>query len=115
VKPSVHGLRLYSQRQSAARAAEAHTGSPFPVARMPRCSAQASPTVPRRDTASGPETLAPPPAYSTFAPPSEAVASTPLSPIVSTTDDGTITIAPRSLIASYSIFIARKCSATGLF
>ena len=30
----------------------------------------------------------------------DAMASDPLNPIVSTTDDGTITIAPRSLIAS---------------
>src|ERR1700677_2212855 len=45
---------------------------------------------------------------------SEVVASIPPSPIVSTADDGTITIAPFSLMASYSMFIARRCSATGL-
>ena len=34
--------------------------------------------------------------------------------MVSTADDGTITIEPRSLMASYSMFMARRCSATGL-
>src|SRR6266851_1219199 len=48
-----------------------------------------------------------------FAPASDAVASVPPSPMVSTADDGTITIEPRSLIASYSMFMARRCSATG--
>src|SRR5438552_6975970 len=47
-------------------------------------------------------------------PASAVVASSPPSPIVSTAVDGTITIAPFSLIASYSIFIARRCSAMGL-
>ena len=43
----------------------------------------------------------------------DVVASIPPSPIVSTAEEGTITIEPFSLIASYSMFMARKCSATG--
>lgn len=46
--------------------------------------------------------------YQCLAPPSEAVAKVAPKPMVSTADDGTITIEPRSLIASYSMFIARK-------
>jgi hypothetical protein len=38
----------------------------------------------------------------------------PPKPIVSTALDGTITIEPFSLMASYNMFIARKCRATGL-
>ncbi len=38
----------------------------------------------------------------------------PPSPMVSTAEEGTITVAPFSLIASYSIFMARRCNATGL-
>ena len=34
--------------------------------------------------------------------------------MVSTAEEGTITVAPFSLIASYSIFMARRCNATGL-
>ena len=45
---------------------------------------------------------------------SDVVANMPPSPMVSTAEEGTITIAPFSLIASYSMFMARKCSATGL-
>ena len=41
------------------------------------------------------------------------VASMPPRPMVSTAEEGTITMAPFSLIASYSMFMARKCSATG--
>ena len=52
--------------------------------------------------------------YEGFAPPRAAVAKVPPSPIVSTADEGTITIDPRSLMASYSMFIARRWSATGL-
>ena len=44
-----------------------------------------------------------------------AVASVPPNPIVSTAEEGTITIEPFSFIASYSMFIARRCSAVGLF
>src|SRR5690348_4485797 len=43
------------------------------------------------------------------------VARLPPKPIVSTAEEGTITIEPRSLIASYNMFMARKCRATGLF
>lgn len=45
---------------------------------------------------------------------SDVVASRPPNPIVSTAEDGTITIAPFSLMASYSMFMARRWSATGL-
>ena len=38
----------------------------------------------------------------------------PPSPMVSTADEGTMTIEPFSLMASYNMFIARKCSAVGL-
>ena len=38
--------------------------------------------------------------YAGFAPPSTAVANVPPSPMVSTAEDGTITIEPRSLMAS---------------
>ena len=48
------------------------------------------------------------PLYSGFAPASDAVASVPPNPIVSTAEEGTITIDPRSLMASYSIFMARR-------
>ena len=44
----------------------------------------------------------------------EDIANVPPSPIVSTADEGTITVDPLSRIASYSMFMARKCSATGL-
>ena len=44
----------------------------------------------------------------------DATASDPPSPMVSTADEGTITIEPFSLMASYSIFMARRWSATGL-
>ena len=54
------------------------------------------------------------PARYCFCADSDAVPSSPPSPIVSTALDGTITIEPFSLIASYSMFIARRCSATGL-
>lgn len=47
--------------------------------------------------------------------PNDTVPNIPPNPIVSTALDGTITIDPFSLIASYNMFIARKCSATGLF
>jgi hypothetical protein len=40
--------------------------------------------------------------------------SMPPNPMVSTAEDGTMTIEPRSLIASYSMFIARRCRAVGL-
>jgi hypothetical protein len=40
------------------------------------------------------------PPYSGFTPANDVVASIPPSPIVSTADDGTITIAPFSLMAS---------------
>ena len=48
-------------------------------------------------------------------PASEAVPNKPPSPRVSTADDGTITMDPFSLIASYNMFMARRCRATGLF
>src|SRR5438477_10037600 len=48
-----------------------------------------------------------------FAPPREAVARVPPRPMVSTAVEGTITIAPFSLTASYSMFMARRCRATG--
>ncbi len=48
------------------------------------------------------------------APPIEAVPSMPPSPMVSTAEEGTITIAPFSLMASYSMFMARRWSAVGL-
>ena len=48
-----------------------------------------------------------------LAPPSDAVASVPPSPMVSTADEGTITMEPFSLMASYSMFMARRCRATG--
>ena len=53
--------------------------------------------------------------YAGLTPPSAAVASVPPSPMVSTAEEGTITIEPFSLMASYSMFMARRCRATGLF
>src|SRR5271157_622627 len=46
--------------------------------------------------------------------PRAATPSVPPSPMVSTTEEGTITIEPLSLIASYNMFMARRCRATGL-
>src|SRR5580704_11105105 len=48
-----------------------------------------------------------------LAPPIDAVARVPPRPMVSTAVEGTITIAPFSLMASYSMFMARRCRATG--
>jgi predicted amidohydrolase YtcJ len=45
----------------------------------------------------------------------DAMPIVPPKPIDSTADEGTITMEPFSLIASYSMFIARKLNATGLF
>src|ERR1019366_138334 len=53
-------------------------------------------------------------AYCGFAPPIDPTPSMPPSPIVSTAEEGTTTIAPFSLMASYSMFMARRCRATGL-
>jgi hypothetical protein len=52
--------------------------------------------------------------YCGLAPPIDATPSMPPRPIVSTAVEGTTTIAPFSLMASYSIFMARRWSATGL-
>src|SRR6202008_21209 len=48
-----------------------------------------------------------------FAPPRAAVARLPPRPMVSTADEGTMTIEPRSLMASYNTFMSRTCSAPG--
>src|SRR5579863_8068619 len=45
---------------------------------------------------------------------SAVVPSIPPNPMVSTAEEGTITIEPFSLSASYSMFMARRCSAIGL-
>jgi hypothetical protein len=45
---------------------------------------------------------------------SAVVPSIPPNPMVSTAEEGTMTIEPFSLIASYSMFMARRCSAMGL-
>ena len=52
--------------------------------------------------------------YCAFAPFIDATANVPPNPIVYTALEGTITIEPRSLIASYSMFMARRCIAVGL-
>jgi hypothetical protein len=44
---------------------------------------------------------------------SATAAKFPPKPMVSTAEDGTMTIEPRSLIASYNIFIARNCIFAG--